>query len=326
MLFRTVSSAFAAVFLVTGSALAQSNFPTKPINMYISFSIKGSSGKVGQLLGTKMQEKLGQPIVLKGHKGGKGGSIAALSAAAAAPDGYTLLMGTIGNMTLLPNTWKAYPINPLKDLIPVTRVTDTPDVLIAHPSAPYNTFEEFVTYAKANPGKVHYSNIAGPSIHAVEFASILGATGIDITLNEKIRGSGNAMKAITNGTIQVTMTTVPYILPHLQSGKVKALALASLKPSPQLPGLKLFPTVGVADIPRGSWNGLFLPAGTPQPIVDKLFKAIKYAAEHPDVKKAIEDMGMRVNISQSPSKFRSFLEAETARLGAVAKKANIVVK
>jgi tripartite-type tricarboxylate transporter receptor subunit TctC len=315
-----------AKVLFAESASAQSDFPTKPLTMYISFALEGSSGKVGQLLGAKMQERLGQAIGFKGHPGGLGGSIAAEAAAKVAPDGYIMLMGTVGNITLLPNIYKGYAINPLKDFIPITQVTFTPDVLIAHPSAPYNTFDEFVKYAKANPGAIHYSQIAPGSIHRMEFESIIASTGIKLTLNDKVTSSDNAMKALADGTIQVAMTTVPYVLPVLQSGKAKALALASDKLSAQLPRVPLFKTVGVADIPYGSWNGLFVPTGTPRPIVDKLFDAIKYAAEDPGVKTAIEAMGMYVNISESPDAFRAFLEAETARFGAIAQKAAIVIQ
>lgn len=305
--------------------MAQSDYPNKSITMHNSFSLGGSSGLVGELLAPRMEERLGQPIELKGHEPGKSGNIAAESVAAAAADGYTLLMGTVGNITLLQNIWKGYAIDPLEALAPITKVTDTPDVLIAHPSAPFDTFEEFVAYAKANPGAVRYSNIAGPSIHRAEFAAIIGETGIALTLDEDIRGSANAMKAVTDGTIQVTMTTVPYILPHLQANKVKALALASEAPSVHMPNVPLFPEVGVEDVPCGSWNGLLVPAATPQPIVGKLFDAIKYAADDPEVRNAIEDLGMRVDISQSPDAFRSFLEAEANRFYMVAEKYGIVI-
>lgn len=305
--------------------MAQSDYPNKPITMHNSFTLSGSSALVGELMAARMEERLGQPIELKGHEPGRSGNIATEFVAAAAADGYTLLMGTVGNIALLQNTWKGYAIDPLEALIPITKVTDTPDILIAHPSAPFDTFEEFVAYAKANPGAVRYSNIAGPSIHRAEFAAIIGETGIALNLNEEIRGSENAMKAITDGTIQVTMTTVPYILPHLRANNVKALALAAEEPSVHVPNVPLFPEVGVEDIPRGAWNGLFVPAATPQPIVDKLYDAIKYAAEDPEVKNSIEDLGMRVDISQSPDAFRSFLEAEANRFKMVAEKYEIVI-
>lgn len=323
---RRVFVGLAATIAMAGGAAAQSDYPSKPITMLISFSVKGSSGLVGQLLADKMEEVLGQPVELLGHDSGKSGNIAAEAAKAAPPDGYTLFMGTVGNMGLLPNTWADYPVAPLTDLVPLTQITDTPDVLIANPSAPFDTFDEFVAYAKAHPGEVRYSNVAGPSIHAAEFASIIGATGIEIALDESIRGSANAMKAVADGTVQVTMTTVPYILPYLRKGDVKALALASEVRSPQLPDLPLFTELGVPAIPRGSWNGLFVPAGTPQPIVDKLFEAIRFAAEDPGVRAEIEDMGMRVSLNASPEEFRDFLAAEMARFAIVAKEGNIVVE
>lgn len=316
----------AATLALTGNASAQEDYPSKPITMLISFSVTGSSGHVGRMISEKMEEKLGQPIELVGHKPGKGGNIAAEVAKAAAPDGYTIFMGTIGNISILPNILKGYPVDPLADLIPLTQITDTPDVLIATPSAPFDTFDEFVAYAKAHPGEIRYSNINGASIHAAEFSSIIGATGIEMTLDETIRGSANAMKATADGTIDVTMTTVPYILPYLREGKVKALALASEVPSPQLPDLELFTELGVPSVPRGSWNGLFVPAGTPQPIVDKLFDAIHYGATHPDVKAEIEEMGMRVSLQDSPAAFHDFIEAELARFKVVAEEGNIVVE
>ena len=320
------SLGLAAALAVTGSATAQEDYPNKPITMYISFAVTGSSGLVGQLIADKMEEVLGQPIELLGHESGKSGNIAAEAAKAAAPDGYTIFMGTVGNMSLLPNTWKGYTVDPLTDLVPLTQITDTPDVLIATPSAPFNTFDEFIAYAKAHPGEVRYSDVSGASIHAAEFASIITATGIEMTLDDSVLGSANAMKAVASGAVDVTMTTVPYILPYLRKGDVKALALASEVRSPQLPDLPLFTELDVPAIPRGSWNGLFVPVGTPQPIVDKLFEAIKYGAEHPEVKAAIEDMGMRVSLNASPAEFHNFLKEEIARFAIVAKEGNIVVE
>jgi tripartite-type tricarboxylate transporter receptor subunit TctC len=313
------------MLLVGSDAMAQSDYPNKSITMHNSFLLHGSSGLVGELMAARMEERLGQKIEMKGHEPGRSGNIATEFVAAAAADGYTLLMGTVGNIAWLQNIWQGYPIDPLEALSPITKITDTPDVLIAHPSAPFDTFEEFVAYAKANPGAVQYSDIARPSIHRAEFEAIIGETGIALTLNKDIRGSANAMKAIADGRIQVTLTTVPYILPLLQANKVKALALASEVPSVHVPNVPLFREVGVEGVPRGSWNGLLVPAATPQPIIDTLFDAIKYAVEAPEVKNAIEELGMRVDISQSPHAFRSFLEAEANRFAMLAKKYDIVI-
>lgn len=303
---------------------AHTEYPIKPIDFYMSFPIAGSSGKVTHILLPKVMEILGQKIIVKDFKPGKGGNLGAEAAAMAAPDGYSILMGTIGNMALITNILNAYKVKPLRDFIPVTQITETPDILVAHPSLQASTFEELLEYGKRDPGRIKYSPIEPYSIHRIEFEEIMRVTGVEMVWHRDILGSGAAMKALEDGEISLTMSTAPYTLPLVQKGVVKPLAVSAEKRMAQLPDIPTLKELGIDT--RGSWMGVFVPSGASELAVDKLFKAFKNAAEYPENKKQIQELGMRVHTSKSPSAFRGFVESETERLAEAAKRANIYVR
>jgi tripartite-type tricarboxylate transporter receptor subunit TctC len=311
-----------AALLCSTVVLAQGvadTFPNKPVRIILPFGRGGSSDTFVRAMQPKLETALGQPVVLENVMGGTGGSKGAEVAAAAAPDGYTLLVMTIGNAALLPVTYPEYGIEPLRDLAPVTRLAELPNVLVARSSLPADTFEEMVDLAKSRPGQITYSGpgLSLTSIHGVEFAAIIKERGIDLKQLPIEGGNNGALEALKTGTLDVFMTTSPYVLPGVRSGVSKALAIAATQRSPAFPGIPMMTEVGVPTLSAGSWMGMLAPAGTPQPVLDKLFMAITTAAQDPELKRIALDDGMVVSLSRSPDDFRAFIESETARLRSV---------
>ena len=294
-------------------------FPSKPVRIILPFGRGGSSDTFVRAMQPKLETALGQPVVLENVMGGTGGSKGAEVAAAAAPDGYTLLVMTIGNAALLPTTYPEYGIEPLRDLAPITRLAELPNVLVARSSLPASTFEEMVALAKRRPGQITYSGpgLSLTSIHGVEFAAIIEERGIDLKQLPIEGGNNGALEALKAGTLDVFMTTSPYVLPSVRSGATKALAIAATKRSPAFPGIPMMTEVGVPTLTAGSWMGILAPAGTPTTVLDTLFKAITTAAEDPELEQVALEDGMEVSLSRSPEEFRTFVADETTRLKAV---------
>lgn len=292
------------------------SFPSKPVRIILPFGRGGSSDTFVRAMQPALEKSLGQSVVLDNVVGGPGGSEGPEEAAGEAPDGYTLLVMTIGNAALLPTTYPEYGINPLRDLVPVTRLAELPNVLVARSSLPAKTFEEFVSLAKSKPGQITYSGpgVSLTSIHGVEFQAIMKERGIDLKRLEIEGGNKGALEALKAGKLDVFMTTAPYVLPGVRSGVTRALAIAATHPSPAFPGIPMMTEVGVPSLTAGSWMGILAPAGTPKPVIDKLFAAIKTAAGDPALAASAGANGMEVSLSRSPDDFREFIERETERL------------
>jgi tripartite-type tricarboxylate transporter receptor subunit TctC len=298
---------------------AVDTFPGKAVRIILPFGRGGSSDTFVRAMQPKLETALGQPVVLENVMGGTGGSRGAEVAAAAPADGYTLLVMTIGNAALLPSTYPEYGIEPLRDLAPVTRLAELPNVLVARSSLPASNFEEMVALAKSRPGQLTYSGpgLSLTSIHGVEFAAIIKERGIDLKRLPIEGGNNGALQALGAGSLDLFMTTSPYVLPGIRSGAIKALAIASPHRSSAFPGIPMMTEVGVPTLAAGSWMGILAPAGTPMAVLDTLFTAITAAADDPELERTALEDGMVVSLSRSPDDFRTFIEHETARLRSV---------
>lgn len=301
-------------WLVSMTANAQKEFPSKPITLYMSFSDTGSSSRVARVYAPKLEKILGQKVEIIYHTPGRGGDIGALAAAAADPDGHHMLIGTVGNISLLPAILPDYGMDPSNDLVPVTQIAVVPNFIAVRSEIPANNFEEFVQYVKANPGEVTYSYIAPWSIHRLEFRAIIEELGLNMTHTEGVRGSMPTINGVIDGRVDTSITTSPHWIPLLEEGQVKVLAVLGEQRHPSYPELPTMLEVGVDQIPRGSWDGVFVPAGTPESAVNTLFAAFKEVANDPEVVAAVEEQGMFIRISESPETFREFVEAESDRL------------
>ena len=303
-------------FLVcSGLAFAQS----EPIRILTTYPATGSSSTATTIIAPKLEEHLGREVVFDYGVG--------LQAGVAAPaDERTIFVSTIGNMAMLPAILDSFGVDPLADLRPVTRITAVPDVLIAHSGLGIDTLDELLEYTSANPGELTYSHIAPRSIHRLEFAALLGELGIDVTLDESVRGSGAAMEAVANGDVDLVITTSPYVSPLIQSGAAVPLVVVHPQRIPLLPGIPTMLERGVDGMPSGSWGGFFAPAGSSDEFVQQMFEAARFAMSDPGVMEAIESHGMEVWPSESPEAFEQFIRDEMTRLGDAAERYGMQVE
>jgi tripartite-type tricarboxylate transporter receptor subunit TctC len=256
-----------------------------------------------------MEEYLGRSIEFKYNQGSS-------AAVGDAPDGNTILMTTIGYTALHPVWVPNFELDPLTDLRPVTRLAVTPDLLIIRSGLGIDSMGELIAYAAEADEPLSYFHIAPASIHRVELAAIFNEFGIDnVALDSSMRrGPVQALAAIEAGTLDLLVVTSPYVVPLLESGAANALTVIHRERTPIAPNTPTLLEQGITTMPYGSWSAIFVPAGTSDEDANLVFEAIKFAVSDPAVKKQINDLGMEVDLNESPEEFVSFLKSEVERL------------
>jgi tripartite-type tricarboxylate transporter receptor subunit TctC len=309
--------AWVALALFPALALGQA-YPSRPVRMIIPFAPGGASDFVGRIIQPKMSELLGQQVVVE-NRGGAAGNIGLEAAAKADPDGYTIFLGNIGTIAINAAVFRSLNIKPQRDLIAVTEVVDVPGVLIANDSFPPKTVQEVVAYARANPGKLNYGSPGSGSQNRLEMELFRQAAGgMDMVHIPYKGGAGPAVTGLIAGETQLMFTTAPSALGFIKGGRLKVLAVTSAKRIPALPEV---PTMVESGFPRsvtGSWQGIFVPKGTPGQIVDKLFASSQEVMKTPDVAQRLAVGGVDVVLSASPRAFAEFVAQESERWGRVA--------
>jgi len=281
----------------------------EPMVFLTSHSAAGSSGVAAAIMAPRMEEYLGRSIVFKYNQGSS-------AAVGDAPDGNTILMTTIGYTALHPVWVPNFELDPLTDLRPVTRLAVTPDVLIIRSGLGIDSMGELVAYAAAADEPLSYFHIAPASIHRVELAAIFNEFGIrNVALDSSMRrGPVQALAAVEAGTLDMLVVTSPYVVPLLESGAAKALTVIHRERTPIAPDAPTLLEQGITTMPYGSWSAIFVPAGTSDEDANLVFEAIKFAVSDPAVEKQINDLGMEVDLNESPEEFISFLKSEAERL------------
>ena len=300
-------------------ALAQA-YPTKPIRMIIPFAPGGASDFVGRIMQPKMHELLGQPIVVE-NRAGAAGNIGAEAAAKSAPDGYTMLLGNVGSIAINPGVYPKLSINPVKDFIAVNQVDDVPSILIIHPSVPANNVRELVMYAKANQGKLNFASPGSGSLDRLEMELLRKLERLDIVHVPYKGGAGPATAGMMGGETQLMFATAASAMPGVKSGRLKPLAVTSTKRIDTLPDVPTVAEAGYPDLKAGSWQGIFVPAGTPREVVDRLFNVTTQVMKDPDVISRLKNGGAEAVTSSTPAEFAKFVGAETERWAKIAKEA-----
>jgi tripartite-type tricarboxylate transporter receptor subunit TctC len=291
-------------------AHGQADFPNKPIRIVVPFPAGGTLDTLGRLLSPKLQETLGQPVVIDPRAGGAT-AIGTQAVQKAAPDGYTLLF-MANSFVLVPMLMQKAPWDPIKDFVPVSLVARVNQVLVAHPSLEANTVKQLVALAKAAPGKLNFASFGnGTSSHlAVELFKTLA--GIDMQ-HISYKGMAPAMQDILGGQVKVLMSNIPDAIPQLKAGKLKALGVADDKRSAQLPDVPTFAEQGFPGYAVYSWYAVVAPAGTPDPVVKKLHAAFSAAVKDPVVtERLVVQQGMTV-LNAPGEDLRRFMEAEQKR-------------
>ncbi len=297
---------------------AADSYPEKPVRFLIAFAPGGSTDATGRLIAAKLSERLGKQFVTE-NKAGGGGTLAAQIVANAAPDGYTLLFHSSG--IILNPLISQQPYDPFKSFAPIAKIGNSVSVLDVHPSVPANSVKELIALAKKEPGKLVAAAAGAGSFGHLSTELFKSMAGIDYKITQ-FKGGGPAMVDVLGGHSHLIFVSIAQALPHIKSGKVKALGYAAKNRSKILPDI---PTVSEAGLPGYEsfiWWGLFAPAGTPQPIIDKLNAEIAAIMKTPEMVKILEDQGAEIDLLTGAA-FTKFMEAESVKWNKVIKECNI---
>jgi tripartite-type tricarboxylate transporter receptor subunit TctC len=301
------------VFLFfAGQALAQP-YPSKPIRLVVGFPPGGAADFVSRAFQEPLGRALGQPIVVE-NRPGAGSSIAAEHVAKSAPDGYTVLIASPSSILVNPIITPKAGFQPLKDLIAVSKVSSSPLILAVNPALPAASVRELIAHAKQNPGKLNFAtsgNGSAPHLAAVLFVRLAGVDMVHVPY----KGGAPAVQSVLAGDTQLSFATPPSVLPLLQAGRLRALATTSRNATPLIPGVPGMGEAGLPDYEIGFWYGFFVPAGTPQDIVRRLFEATSQVLKAPETGIMLAREGTETAGSTSPEEFADFL-TEDAKLWA----------
>lgn len=320
MRFKWLSMGIFVVCQVFTSAAQGQAFPQKPIKLIVPFAAGGSTDLVARLLAERMGPLLGQSVVVE-NRAGVGGVLGADAVAKAAPDGYILLMGTVSTHGASPAIYKKIPYDAAKDFEPITNVMSVPSVLTVHPKVPAKTLQEFVALAKAAPGKYAYGSPGNGSLGHANVENFLQLAGIHI-LHVPYKGGGPALNDAVAGQIDALTDNLPSTLPHIQAGRLRALALLSPQRSKLLPDVPTYKEAGFPDMDEGGWFGLLAPAKTPRAVILKLNAAAHQAMQDPVFKARSETMD-GIAMANSPEQFADQIKKALARYQRIAKAAHI---
>lgn len=299
---KCLSAAAAAVFASTLTAIGSAQtYPTRPITLIVNFPPGGIADGTARVMEPALTAALGQPFVIE-NRGGSGGNFGAAAVARAAPDGYTLLMTPNSPLVQNPFMFKSYPINPERDLTPIAMIGEGYIGLAVQKSSPMNSVTDLIAAAKAKPGELTFGNMGVGSSHYI--AGVLLNKKADInTIPVPFQGGGPAMQNLLGGHISMSYGTLSGVLPFVQSGQLKLLAVAESKRISWLPDV---PTIAetVPGVETSTWEGFFAPAGTPQAIIDRLFKATKAALESAEVREKLINIGVTPRL-MTPDELKS---------------------
>ena len=305
--------------LAFASGAAAQGYPNKPIKLVVPFGPGGFTDVVSRLLGQKLGAALGQSVVIE-NKPGAGSMIGSDYVAKAAPDGYTLLMVSSTHV-ISPWIYKTVPYDPLKSFVPVSKLVDSPYVLLTNPKVPARNVQEFIALAKAQPDTLHYASSGNGSAQHLIGSLFISMTGAKLK-HVPYRGSNLAATDLVAGVVESSFAGVPNALAQVPSGRLKALAVTSAKRIPQLPDVPTLQEAGVPGFDASIWLALLAPAGTPKDIVTRLNTEIARVMTQPDAQKAFFDAGVEVSLS-SPEALGQLMSAELSKWGVVVKEAGV---
>jgi tripartite-type tricarboxylate transporter receptor subunit TctC len=305
----------ATLLLAAACGLAQAqSYPSKPVRVIVPFAAGGSTDLITRLITAKLSENMGQQFYVE-NRGGAGGAVGSDLAARAAPDGYTLVMGTVGTHGINFSLYSNPGFDPVKDFVGITRVAVLPSIIVVNPSLPVNNLQELIAYAKANPGKLAYGS-AGNLLYLTG-AMLTSAAGIDM-LHVPFKGAGPQLSALSNNDVQVAVTPVFSAMPMLKLGKARGLAVTSAKRSSAVPEVPTVAESGIPGYEAVSWYGLLAPAHTPPEIVAKLSTETRKVIATKEFQNALHSQGAEP-VSDTLPEFAAIIRADTAKWAQIVK-------
>ncbi|WP_370641730.1 tripartite tricarboxylate transporter substrate binding protein [Cupriavidus sp. MP-37] len=320
-----MKQAFNGLWLALGAALmaapgaAAAAYPDKPIRLIVPAAAGGTTDIASRLVGKRMGEVLGQPVVVENRAGG-GGIIGAQALRQSAPDGHTLMMGNIGPNAINYSLYRQLPYR-AEDFAPITMVVSVPNVLVVNASVPARTVAELVALARAQPGKYSFaSSGTGQSVH-LSGELFRKRTGTDL-IHVPYKGAAPAVADLVAGQVTMMVDNLPSSLPHIRSGKLRALAVTSASRVPELPDVPTMQEAGVNDFQVTAWFGLVAPAGTPRAVIERLQKTVAGILDEPEVRARLAELGGMPG-GDTPAHFSSFIQSERERWARVVKDTGI---
>jgi tripartite-type tricarboxylate transporter receptor subunit TctC len=310
------------LFLIAGSVRA-ADFPVKPIRIVVTYAPGGSTDVVARLLAQQLTENLGQQIVVD-NRGGAGGVLGTDIAARSAPDGYTLLFGTSAGLSINPLLQAKLPYQVERDFLPISLVVVNPQVLVAYPGLAANNVAELIKLARSKPGQINYASpgVGSPNHMGMELLKTM--TGIDV-VHVPYKGGGPASTDLIAGQVSLLFNSIPSVLPHMKSGRLKSLAIGSARRSPAIPDVPTIAESAVPGFEYETWYGLLAPAGTPRAIVMRLNDAAMKALRKPELDQQLRGQGSEPR-SSTPEDFARFMRVEHARWERVVKATGLGAK
>ena len=324
---RRVALAFASIWALTaaftGGTARGDDYPSRPIRLIVPYAAGGAADAVARIIAKHVGESLKQPIVIE-NRGGAGAIIGTDLANKSDPDGYTLLLGQSGPISINPAVYKSLPYDPVKDLAPITMTNSYPYVLVVNAKLPAKSLQEFVALGKSQPGSMNYGTTGVGAANHLMTELFCRKAGLKMT-HIPYRGTALAVADLVAGQVTMVFGDPVSVLPHMQAGTLRALAVSSPQRSPVAPQVPTMAEGGYPDVEAVAWHGIFAPAKTQPAIIDKLHAEIVKALQNPDIKELLSKQAMQP-VGDTPQEFAAFLQKDIAMWKEVAASANVSVE
>ena len=318
LIHRVLAAVFGCAAAVAGVAHAADPYPSRPGRVIVPVQPGGASDFVGRIIQPKLGEELNQTIVID-NRTGASGYVGVEVAANATPDGYTILLGNIGTMAINASVFPKFKVKPLDAFIGVTQVVDVPGMVVVHPSLPVRNIKELVVYAKARPGKLNFSAAGAGSNSRLAMEYFMRQAGINIVMVAYKGGAGGASLGAAQGEVQMTMLTSSSLLPYVRGGRLRPIGVIAPNRLSAVPDVPTMKESGFPDLVVGSWQGVFVPKGTPRAVVTRLFPAVVNTMKDANVIAKLGTASAAAIVSESPEDFRRFWQSEHNRWAKVVK-------
>ena len=313
-------AAVAALFVLLTDGAAAQAYPSKPIRLMVPFPPGGSTDIVARIVAQKLGTQLGQQLVIE-NRGGAGGTLGTAVVAKAAPDGYFLVVGTTSTHVVAPSVYQKLDYDPVKDFSPISLMAVTPYLLVVNPNVQAKTLKELVDLMRSQPGKLNYASAGVGSTTHLAMEMLKGASQT-YALHIPYNGNGPAGTAVIAGQVEVLFGSLPAVLPHAKSGRVRALAVGTPKRSPSLPEVPTVAESGYAGFDASLWLAIMAPAGTPAPIVERLNKEVITAVSAKDTAETLDKNGAEP-LTSTPAELAGMIKDGVAKYAKVVKDAGV---
>ena len=323
---RYAAVAILAALPCYAAAQSADSYPARPVKILVPYAPGGATDIIARIVAARLTESLGQSFIVENRPGATGN--VALEAVAKAPaDGYTLFVGNVSTNTINENTFAdTLTIKPSRDLVGIAKLVEIPHIVAASAAFPANSIPELIAEAKKNPGKINYGSAGIGSYPHLDMEKFKKAAGIELTHIPYKDGAAKMIPSLLGNEIQVAFINLSSTLPHIRAGRMKALATTAPARLPELPEVPTLAELGYPGIGTNAWQGMFAPAATPKPVVDKLYGAVAAALTNPELRETLGKQMMSVELSKSPQEFTDLVRKETRSWGDFLREARIKIE